>query len=198
MAKAGDRMVSAETGETFIFVKTAADTDGQLLVVDLEVAPGGGAKAAPMHIHPKQEERFYITQGTMQLTLNGVDSLHGPDSYLVIPAGMPHTWRNGGSDELRFRVELEPAGQMEKLFEALCIASKQGKLSADGKVSPVRMAVYLAAYPDNMLLAGIPVRLQKMMFVVLALFGRLMGLRTDQRYFNERLATGETARVTSA
>ncbi len=198
MAKAGDRMVSAETGETFIFVKTAADTDGQLLVVDLEVAPGGGAKAAPMHIHPKQEERFYITQGTMQLTLNDVDSLHGPDSYLVIPAGMPHTWRNGGSDELRFRVELEPAGQIEYQFEGLCVMSKHGELKANGSAPLLPMAVLLAAYPDNTYIAGIPVFVQKRFFAILAFWGRLLGHRADRRYFSDRLATGETARVTSA
>lgn len=196
MAKTGDRMVSAETGETFIFVRTAADTDGQVLVVDLEVAPGGGAKGAPVHVHPRQEERFYITKGTMQLTFNGVDSLHGPDEYVVIPPGVPHSWINGGLDELRFRVELEPALDQERFFEGLCIMSKHGELSKSGRVPPIKMAMLAARYPNNTYIAGVPIFMQKLFFSVLSVVGRLLGYRTDRRYFDERISTGEAARVT--
>jgi quercetin dioxygenase-like cupin family protein len=182
MAKAGDRMTSVETGETFIFVKTNADTQGELLVIDMEIAPGGGATAAPVHNHPKSEERFSITQGTIKLLLNGRESIHGAGEMLVIPAGEPHTWWNIGDDELHFRLEFEPASNMEYLFESLCGLSQQGLVNKNGQISPLVMAVGLNQFPDAMYIAGPPVWLQKMMFKVLAFVGRMVGYKTFYPY----------------
>jgi quercetin dioxygenase-like cupin family protein len=182
MAKAGDRMTSVETGETFIFVKTNADTHGELLVIDMETAPGGGAKAAPIHIHPLSEERFMVTQGTLKLLLNGRESIHGAGELLVIPAGTPHTWWNIGDDELHFRLEFEPASNMEYLFESLCGLSQQGLVNKNGQISPLAMAAGLNQFPDAMYIAGPPVWLQKAMFKVLAVVGRLAGYKAFYPY----------------
>lgn len=191
MAKAGDRMTSVETGETFIFVKTNADTQGELLVIDLEVAPGGGAKAAPVHIHPKSEERFMVTQGTIKLLLNGRESIHGAGEMLVIPAGAPHTWWNIGDEELHFRLEFEPASNMEYLFESLCGMSQQGLVKQNGQISPLAMAVGLNQFPDAMYIAGPPIWLQKAMFKVLAVVGKLVGYKTFYPYNLSKRPSGQ-------
>jgi quercetin dioxygenase-like cupin family protein len=182
MARAGDRMTAVETGETFIFVKTGADTQGRLLVIDMEVAPGGGAKAAPVHIHPHEEERFTITQGTMKVLLNGRESIHGVGDKIVIPAGDPHTWWNIGADELRFRLEFEAASKMEYLFESLCGLSQRGLIHENGQVSPLIMAIAITQYPGAMYIAGIPIWLQKGMFGVLAFIGRMVGYKSFYPY----------------
>ncbi len=185
-------MTSVETGETFIFRQLAADTGGRLLEMDMITAPGGGAKAAPMHIHPVQEERFYITSGVMQATIDGETHVYRAGDTLIIPAGTPHTWFNPSDTEnLEFRLEFEPALRWEEMFETLAATSRAGKLDKNGKPSPFLMAVVLHHYTDHMLVAGIPAAVQKRLFAVLALVGRLMGHKSYSPYFTQAEAKEE-------
>jgi quercetin dioxygenase-like cupin family protein len=188
MPKAGDRMTSVETGETFTFIETAADSNGERLVVDMEIAPGGGAKAAPIHFHPNQDERFTITKGSVHLWLNGKESVHGAGECVMIPAGAAHTWHNNGDGELRFRLEIEPAGYMEAMFERLCGQSQRGLLSKNGQMALLSAAVGLHACPDTLYLPRIPIWLQKNTFAALAFVGRLCGYKEHYPYFEETIS----------
>lgn len=58
MAHAGQVIEHPVTGERITFLKTAGDTGGQLLRLDLHVSPHGFVAAA--HVHPGQEERFEV------------------------------------------------------------------------------------------------------------------------------------------
>jgi quercetin dioxygenase-like cupin family protein len=168
-------MVSKETGETFIFLKTAADTDGQLLVFQMRVAPGGGAIAAPVHFHPKFEERFFIQKGEITGMLDGKPFVAQAGERIVVPAGMAHTWRNTSDGPAEFLVEIEPAMQMETLFENLCAQSQLGLLGSGGQMNLLRAAVELDTYRDHLYMAGAPIILQKIVLAGLAAIGRLHG-----------------------
>ncbi|MBC7811786.1 MAG: cupin domain-containing protein [Burkholderiales bacterium] len=183
MAKAGDIMVSAATGETFKFIKTAADTNGELLQIDMVIAPGGGAKAVPAHIHPIQEERFYIKSGQIKFELNGEEFITGPGETVIVPAGASHTWSNATDDEATFLLEMQPALDWEVIFETLCAVSQQGLLGPDGKSSLIGTAVVFDKYKDHMYIAGMPIGLQKVMFAVLGTVGRMMGHKSERSYF---------------
>jgi len=67
MAIAGQIIENPVTGERITFRRTAADTAGELLELDLELAPGGKVPGA--HRHPKQEERFEVLSGRLELRL---------------------------------------------------------------------------------------------------------------------------------
>jgi quercetin dioxygenase-like cupin family protein len=180
-------MVSPNTGETFHFLQTSADTDGRLLEVHMTAAPGGGAKAVPVHTHPNAEERFYVEQGTLSYIFNGERGTAGPGESLIVPAGTPHTWYNASpSEDLVFRVELEPALEMEILFESLCGAGQAGVVTEAG-VSPFMMAVALRNYPGNIQIASIPMWLQGPLMAVMAFIGeRVMGFKPFYPYVAER------------
>ena len=62
MATAGETVVNAATGERVTFVRTAADTCGELLELEL-VWPRPGRRAAA-HVHPQMEERYTVMEGT--------------------------------------------------------------------------------------------------------------------------------------
>ena len=49
------------------FRKTAADTNGEYLEIDLELAPDGHVPGK--HVHPRQEERFEVLSGTMKFRM---------------------------------------------------------------------------------------------------------------------------------
>ncbi|MBV9535299.1 MAG: cupin domain-containing protein [Solirubrobacterales bacterium] len=64
MAHAGQTIVNPVSGERITFRKTAADTNGEYLEIDVELTPDGAVPG--MHVHPHQEERFEIISGNLR------------------------------------------------------------------------------------------------------------------------------------
>ena len=58
MIAPGDRLENPVTGEVLIFHRTAAQTDGESVLVETILRPGGVVAAA--HVHPHQSERFEV------------------------------------------------------------------------------------------------------------------------------------------
>lgn len=63
MIRSGQTIENPLTGERVLVRKTAADTGGELVVIEVEVEPGGFVAAA--HVHPGQEERFALLAGRL-------------------------------------------------------------------------------------------------------------------------------------
>jgi mannose-6-phosphate isomerase-like protein (cupin superfamily) len=116
MAYAGQTLEKPASGERITFRQTAAQTDGELVAIDLELpadrrVPGG------QHIHPNQEERFEVVEGTMRFKLGRKRVIAGPGEVVVVAAGQKHDFANVGDDDALVRVEVRPALKMEQLFE---------------------------------------------------------------------------------
>jgi hypothetical protein len=60
MISKGQTLRNEVTGETLVFRTTAAETDGASVVVEAFVEPDGAVAAA--HVHPAQEERFFVCE----------------------------------------------------------------------------------------------------------------------------------------
>ena len=58
MAHRGLILDNPLSGERFFFRETATDTDGERLVFELELQPGGRVPGG--HVHPSQEERVDV------------------------------------------------------------------------------------------------------------------------------------------
>ena len=67
MIRTGDVIHNSITGETIRFVETAADTDGERVVIDVLVEPNGFVASA--HLHPYQTEVFEVTDGELTFKL---------------------------------------------------------------------------------------------------------------------------------
>jgi len=63
--RTGDTIENTATGERLTFLATSADTDGEAVVVETIVQPGGAVAAA--HLHPAQSERFAVAEGTLAM-----------------------------------------------------------------------------------------------------------------------------------
>ena len=62
--------------------------------------PGG--PPAPLHVHPRHVESFYVIEGEMAFTA-GERELHAvAGSWVQIPAGVPHMFAFPGSEPVRF------------------------------------------------------------------------------------------------
>ena len=91
MAYAGQTIENPVSGEKITFIQTAADTDGELLEIELELSPDGAVPGA--HIHPEQEERFEIVEGTMAFRMGLKKIVAGPGEVVTVPAGKVHASR---------------------------------------------------------------------------------------------------------
>jgi quercetin dioxygenase-like cupin family protein len=117
MATAGQTVVNAATGERVTFVQTAAETHGELLVLEL-VWPRPGQRA-PAHVHPEMEERYEVLSGTAAFRIGGHEQTAGPGEVVSVPPGTTHLAWNPTDEEVRLKVEFRPALRWEEFVVRL-------------------------------------------------------------------------------
>jgi mannose-6-phosphate isomerase-like protein (cupin superfamily) len=144
MAHAGQILSNPVSGETIEFLKTAADTDGELLAIDLTLTPDGHVPGT--HVHPEQEERFEVLSGTMKFKLGYKTIIAGPGETVVVPAGKRHRFSNAGSEDAHVRVEVRPALRMEELFETTVALADEGRVMSTGMPKPLDLALFVREY----------------------------------------------------
>jgi quercetin dioxygenase-like cupin family protein len=87
-------------------VKASSEaTDGRVFVVEMLAPRGAGS---PLHVHHREDEWFYVTEGELTLWVGGqvIDAPAG--SFVYGPRDVPHTF-DVSSDEARFLLVTEPA-----------------------------------------------------------------------------------------
>ena len=88
------------------FKATGGETGGAMTVFDTVVAPGEGP---PLHVHMEQDEFIYILDGSFTVQI-GDDLISArPRSFVFIPRGTPHTWKNVGDVRASFYAGFVPA-----------------------------------------------------------------------------------------
>jgi quercetin 2,3-dioxygenase len=68
---------------------TAAESEGHLSMVTLELPPGAGV---PAHVHDHSTEGLFVLEGGLRVWLAGQEHLLGQGDYASIPPGCPHRW----------------------------------------------------------------------------------------------------------
>jgi mannose-6-phosphate isomerase-like protein (cupin superfamily) len=173
MAYSGQTISNPVSGETITFLQTAADTDGELLAIDMTLAPDGHVPGA--HVHPEQEERFEVVSGTMVFRMGRKKVVAGPGDVVVVPPGVTHKFRNGGDEEARVLVEVRPALKMEELFENTVALAEEGKTNRKGMPRPVHLALFVGEYEREVRAPFPPAPIVKALMAPLAWYGRKRG-----------------------
>ena len=117
MATAGETVVNAATGERVTFVRTAADTGGELLELEL-VWPRPGQRA-PAHVHPEMEERYEVVEGTAAFRIAGEERRAGAGDVVNVPPGTVHLAWNPTDEPVRLKVQFRPALRWEEFVVRL-------------------------------------------------------------------------------
>ncbi|HEX8647284.1 MAG TPA: cupin domain-containing protein [Thermoleophilaceae bacterium] len=120
MAEPGDAYVNSLTQERIVFVRTAAQTGGELLEME-NVWTRPDHRTAP-HVHPRMEETWEVLSGRAGFRI-GDEELHaGPGETVVAAPGVPHHGWNEGGGETVLRITMRPALRWEdfvmRMFEA--------------------------------------------------------------------------------
>jgi quercetin dioxygenase-like cupin family protein len=178
MAFAGQILQNPVSGERIHFLRTAADTDGELLEFELELAPDGRVPGA--HVHPEQEERFHVLEGTMRFRLGLRTIVAGPGETVVVPAGRVHKFANGGDDTARVRVEVSPALDMEQLLETTTELALEGNVMRTGMPKPLHLSLFVRRYRREVRAPFPPAGVVRALTAPLAALARRRG--HDERY----------------
>jgi quercetin dioxygenase-like cupin family protein len=144
MAYAGQTLDNPVSGERITFRRTAADTNGELLEFDLTLAPDGHVPGA--HVHPEQEERFYVHSGRMVFKLGLRKIVAEAGETVIVPAGRVHKFANGGDEPAQVRVQVVPALDMEQLFETTVALAKEGNTNRKGMPKPLHLALFVQRF----------------------------------------------------
>lgn len=94
--------------DTVTFLKTAADTNGECTLVEVELADGGGVG---LHYHKTYAEAFECLEGEVQVQLGKTIHKLQPGQSATAAPNINHLFRNRSGKPCRFRVELRPASR---------------------------------------------------------------------------------------
>jgi quercetin dioxygenase-like cupin family protein len=184
MAYTGQTIENPVSGERITFIKTAADTDGELLEFDIELTPDGAVPG--MHVHPTQEERFEITSGTVRFRkgLKKVEAAAG--DVVVVEPGKIHKFENVGEEGAAMRVQVRPALEMERLLETTVALAEEGKVTKKGMPRPLELALFVREFKDEVRGPGSPGWVQRASLAPLAFIAKRRG--SAERYAPARPA----------
>jgi quercetin dioxygenase-like cupin family protein len=173
MIRTGDTLSNPVTGEVVRFVKTAADTGGEYVLIEVVVEPNGAVAAA--HVHPYQTETFELLEGELTFRAGKETIVARAGDTVRIDPGTRHTFWNDGATDARFRTEVRPALQFESLIETMFGLAGDGKTNRKGMPNPLRLAVIAKAHFDVVRLPFPPAWMQKAGLTLGAPLGRLLG-----------------------
>ena len=125
MFHAGDQIENPVTGERIVFHETSAETNGERVVFETIVQPGGFVASA--HLHPFQTERFEVLEGTLAMRRGKEKVELGEGETIVVEPGTAHKFWNAGDGEVRFICIVTPAVQFERLIATMYRLAAAGK-----------------------------------------------------------------------
>lgn len=128
---AAGQAISA-VGDNYRFLATGAETSGAYALCEALIFPKGGP---PPHWHDREEESFYILDGEIIFTVEGKEVVATPGTFLQVPRGVVHTFRNATERKARMLVQTSPAG-----FEAFMAEIGRPVPSLEADPLPVQKA----------------------------------------------------------
>ena len=101
-------------GSLAVIKASAADTGGQMAIIEITEPPNA---AAPLHVHHREDEAFWILEGSATFEVGDQTIEAGPGDYLLGPRDIPHRFTTG-PEGCRMLFILTPGG-FEELLRAV-------------------------------------------------------------------------------
>jgi quercetin dioxygenase-like cupin family protein len=99
-------------GDVYRFLAVGDETGGKYATCEAIVPPGGGP---PPHIHSREEESFLVLEGQVTFYLGHDRIVAEPGTFLNMPVGSLHCFKNETDRAARMLISVAPAG-LEKMF----------------------------------------------------------------------------------
>lgn len=101
-------------GDAYRFLVTGEESGGQYTIIEAIVRPGGGP---PPHLHHNEEETFYVIDGEVTFQVGDDRVTVQPGTFLNLPIGQPHAFKNESDRNAKMIITLSPAGLENFFFE---------------------------------------------------------------------------------
>jgi quercetin dioxygenase-like cupin family protein len=165
-----DPIDDPHSGQRVVFRRN----DPEALEVDLFVRPGGFVRD---HVHPSQVETFAVADGTFVLSVGGERHTLAAGSSELVPERRKHGFPPA-TGEVQLHVTVRPALELAGYFHDYLTLSRDGRLRIpeSGLPKPVLLfGMLMHRYRREIAAPGFPIWLQRPLWAVLALVGRLLG-----------------------
>ena len=126
---------------------TGGETRGRLTVVEFLNPPGF---APPLHRHLEEEETFYVLSGTAEFRCDGEAFTAGPGDFVLLPAGLPHTFVVGADEPLRTLQITTPSG-FERFAAEVGEPARERRLPDPGPIDPAALGHAAARHAIELL-----------------------------------------------
>lgn len=174
MPTKGQISTNPMSGDTYEFLETAKDTDGQRVVMKATINSVG--QYVPNHFHVYQDETFEVISGQLTVLLNGKTKTLSAGEKITLPKNTPHNHFNNESTPVIYIQTVSPALDFDYLVENLVGLAGDGK-GENGKYGMVQELVTLKYLDSKSFLADTPIGIQKILMHTIAPIARLFGYR---------------------
>lgn len=166
------RTYTLQDGQTVAVRTDAAASGGALLELDAEWAPADSKP--PAHLHPRQDERFEVSEGELSAELDGGVQVLRAGDVLDVPHGTVHRMWNSGATPARASWQVRPALRTEQLFAAMDESRAYRRSEKGGAMTTVGAAPVLRAFRDEFRLP-LPDAPTRPLLAALSLVARIRG-----------------------
>ena len=108
-------LVVALSGDRNRFLVLSEETGGSYAQWEAIVPPGGGPI---LHVHSREDETFFILEGELHIHAGDRDFIARPGTFVNLPRGVPHGFRNESSTTARVLITVIPGGLEGMFLEA--------------------------------------------------------------------------------
>ncbi len=158
------------TGET-LRLRRERDASGQV-ILRIEGSLPPHSKGPPPHVHFQQLEEGRVLAGTLGARIAGKTMVVQTGENAAFSAGVVHSWWNAGETLLEFSGRVVPAVDLDQFLQSLFAVLNA---NASGKPSIFYLAHVLWRHRRTQAVVTPPVVIQRILFPVVLLIGRVLG-----------------------
>jgi len=181
MATKGQTIANPLTGDSYEFIETTQDTEGECVTMKATLVKKG--KVVPNHFHVLQDESFEVVSGKLTIWLNGQTTVLSAGQKITLPKKQPHNHFNDGPEPVIYIQKVTPALDIEFLVENLIGLAADGK-AKNGDYGLVQNLVTMKYLDSKTYLADIPTNVQKILVSIIAPVARRMGYRAIYKKYS--------------
>jgi mannose-6-phosphate isomerase-like protein (cupin superfamily) len=152
-------------------MRRVRDSAGQI-VLRIEGSLPPGMSGPPPHVHFHQREEGCVKVGTVGAWVGKEKIMVRAGESTVFPAGVVHTWWNGGKERLELTGQAIPAADLDRYLQALFAV-----LNADssGRPSIFYLAHVLWRHRHTQAVMTPAIPIQRILFPLVLLLGSILG-----------------------
>lgn len=181
MPTKGQILINPASGDSYEFIETAKDTNGERVTMKATIKTRG--QLVPDHFHVLQDESFEVISGTLTVKQTDGFSLLSNGKKISLPKNKVHNHYNDTPDELIYIHTVTPALDFDYFIENLVGLAADGK-SKNGNYGIVQQLVTLKYMDSKAYLADIPVGVQNLLMALVAPVARLFGYRAIYKKYS--------------